>query len=121
MSGGADDDFISGGCSGGCGNTLSVDGGDGIDTFSYSGRIEPVTVTLDDLANDGQGDHDDNIASTIENVDGGSGADTITGTSAANVLDGQGGGDVVTGAGGSDVLRSFGSATSSTAVRTTTD
>ena len=47
----------------------------GIDTVDYGtwARFEPITVTLDDVANDGAPGLGDNVASDVENVRGGGG------------------------------------------------
>jgi Ca2+-binding RTX toxin-like protein len=79
-------------------------GGPGDDTASYAERSARVTVTLDDLPNDGaQGEHDD-VAASTENVVGGSAGDSLTGGSGANVLVGGGGPDAVSALGGDDWL-----------------
>ena len=76
----------------------------GIDTVSYERRSSSVAVTAGDfLANDGdpaaaEGDFVDEV----ENVTGGSGADTLHGTFEANVLSGGEGGDVIDGQAGND-------------------
>ena len=65
---------------------------------------EPVTVTLDDLADDGpQGGHD-NVHTDVEDVYGAGGNDVLSGSAAANTLDGGGGDDTLTGWSGEDSL-----------------
>lgn len=61
-------------------------GGDGIDTAGYAHRASAVTVTLDDVAGDGQAGEHDNVRSDVENVVGGAGGDAITGSATRNVL-----------------------------------
>lgn len=80
-------------------------GGDGLDTVSYD-LGEAVSVTIDDVANDGRPSEGDNVRTTVENVVGGSGPDTITGSDGPNVLDGGrfGQRDVLDGRGGADTL-----------------
>jgi Ca2+-binding RTX toxin-like protein len=110
LNGGADDDVISGGCAGFCGiqGPLTVTGGAGTDRFTYAQRAEPVTVTLDGVANDGSGTHSDNIGGDVEDVVGGDASDTLTGSTAPNVLDGSGGdGNAINGGGGADTLIAF--------------
>jgi Ca2+-binding RTX toxin-like protein len=113
LSGGSGDDQISSGCAGGCSGfgSLTVLGGAGRDRFSYAQRSGPVTVTLDDVANDGSGEQQDNIHADVEALVGGDAADSLTGSSADNDLEGGGGGggDVLDGAGGDDRLSVFGS------------
>jgi len=76
------------------GSTYSVlDGGPGSDTFhsvggtvDYSGRTNPVTVTVGDyLANDGEAGENDLIPSTVGRVTGGHGNDHLSGGEVASV------------------------------------
>jgi Ca2+-binding RTX toxin-like protein len=78
----------------------------GVDTVTYSGRQEPVTVTIDGLADDGGASDGaaDDVAVDVENVIGGSGDDSLTGSGAANRLTGRPGADVLRGLQGADVL-----------------
>jgi Ca2+-binding RTX toxin-like protein len=94
-----------------------LDGGPGADTMSgfgqsdvvdYSGRTQPVNVTLDGVANDGEAGEGDNVQPNVENVLGGSGNDTLVGSANANMLVGGAGNDTITGQGGSDTLRGGG-------------
>ena len=64
--GGAYDDRLDGGV-----GTDSLVGGDGIDTPSYTGRTENLTIVLDGIFNDGAAGENDKIDATTENVDGG--------------------------------------------------
>jgi Ca2+-binding RTX toxin-like protein len=112
LNGGAGDDTISSGCAGFCSGfgPMTVVGGAGVDTFSYAQHAEVVTVTLDDVANDGGGAGHDNVGADIENVIGGDAGDSLTGNSNNNRLDDGGGdGDTLTGGGGDDTLLSIGS------------
>src|SRR5690348_7200699 len=78
-------------------------GGDGIDTVSYEQVLGDVTVTLDDVADDGlRGD--DNVHMDVENVTGGCADDTLIGDGGDNVLNGGPGDDVVDGGLGADTL-----------------
>ncbi len=84
-----------------------VDGEGGIDLVNYGLRTGPLTVTLNAVANDGLAGEGDTILTTVENVDGGSGADRILGNTTlliANTLRGGGGADVVRGGPGGDSL-----------------
>jgi Ca2+-binding RTX toxin-like protein len=84
--------------------TDDVHGGDGYDRAFYDFRTADQAITLDDLANDGTAGEQDDIHKDIEQVNTGSGADTITGSSANNLLDGGAGPDTLNGAGGTDTL-----------------
>ena len=73
----------------------TVEGDAGVDTVQYSSRTGNLTVTLNGLAERrprGRGRH---VLPTIENVNGGSGADTILAgpTAVVNRLRGGGRGD----------------------------
>jgi Ca2+-binding RTX toxin-like protein len=83
-----------------------VDGEGGVDTAQYGSRTGALTVTLNGAANDGLAGEGDNILPTVENVTGGSGADTFLGNPAsiANRLQGGAGADRLSGGGGGDVL-----------------
>ncbi|WP_342236124.1 calcium-binding protein [Inquilinus sp. OTU3971] len=98
-------DFLSGGngndvLRGGAGADI-LDGGNGIDAVTYT-ETSGVGVVVDLATGFGflgaQGDS----YSSIENVNGGNGDDTIIGTSADNVLNGWFGKDQLTGGGGAD-------------------
>jgi Ca2+-binding RTX toxin-like protein len=82
-------------------------GGGGTDLVDYSGREQPVTVTLaDNAANDGQPGEGDTIRDDVEDVSGGQGDDVLTGDDDANRLNGgSGGNDRLVGLGGADRLR----------------
>ena len=89
-------------------------GGEGVDTVTYEYNPDPITATIDDVANDGIPGEHDNITGDVENIIGGYGADTLTGDDDANVLDGwaegsdtlngQGGDDRLLGGSGADIL-----------------
>jgi Ca2+-binding RTX toxin-like protein len=72
------------------------------DLVEYFGRL-PVTMTLNNQADDGRAGEGDNI-SGFEGLEGGDGADTIVGDAANNLLIGNGGNDTMTGGAGSDQL-----------------
>jgi hypothetical protein len=106
--GGSGPDALSGGAGrdllvGDAGND-DMHGGDGVDEVSYAGAAQAVTVTLDDVANDGRPaiSEADNVHQDIENVRGGDAADTLTGNDGANVLSGGPGFDQLDGKGGFD-------------------
>jgi Ca2+-binding RTX toxin-like protein len=91
-------DVINGG-----GGGDEIDGGDGIDTLSYEGSAEGVTVSLlADTASggDAQGDTLDNIEILIGSAHG----DTLSGDDGDNALNGLGGENTLYGYGGEDGL-----------------
>jgi Ca2+-binding RTX toxin-like protein len=89
------------------------DGG-GLDTFSASDQLNPVTINLNpgswiysgikstSILSDGQAFI--GFGTQIENAIGGSAGDTIVGNAAANSLSGKGGNDVLAGNEGNDTL-----------------
>ena len=70
----------------------------------FCARAGALFISLDNLANDGRAGEGDNVRSDIENVQGGSGNDTIVGSAVANTLNGGSGNDTITGNGGDDSL-----------------
>jgi hypothetical protein len=94
---------------GGLGND-SLDGGNGIDTASYTylSATNNVTVALDETGGSiatvtsGVIVTETDILTSIENLTGGAGNDTLTGNSGANVLNGYLGADTLTGGAGND-------------------
>jgi hypothetical protein len=118
LSGGPGDDEVHGGAGqdrlldgvravprGGAGDD-SFDGGDGFDLVDYAGRLEPVTVRLDDLGAPSGGAGERDRLSGIEAAAGGLASDRIVGDDALNDLYGGGGpgADVIEGRGGDDRL-----------------
>lgn len=99
LSGGAGDDDLDGGP-----GADDLVGGAGTDAALYGGRTTPVTVTLDDVADDGVAGERDNVHRDIEDIYGGAAADTLTGNSGANLLDGAQGDDRLNGGKGRDLL-----------------
>jgi Ca2+-binding RTX toxin-like protein len=81
-----------------------LDGGGGQDRADYSARAAGVTVTLDGLANDGEPGEGDNAKTSVEDIVGGSGGDTLNGGPGPNTLWGLGGADVINGLGADDTL-----------------
>ena len=79
-------------------------GGGGRDRADYSVRRAPVTVTLDDQANDGGRGEGDLVAASTEDVAGGARGDRLTGSDRRNTLLGGGGRDTLVGLGGGDTL-----------------
>jgi Ca2+-binding RTX toxin-like protein len=100
LDGGAGDDSLAAGD----GGDVYV-GGDGEDAVTdYAGRAAAVRVTLDDVADDGGDGEGDNVGSDVEDVTGGSGADTLIGNAADNELAGGSGDDTIAGGDGNDGL-----------------
>jgi Ca2+-binding RTX toxin-like protein len=90
-----------------------LDGGTERDVVLYEGRgaSEPVNVSIDGVANDGgapDGGANDNVRTSVENVRGGAGDDTITGSAGANALTGNAGVDQLIGLAGNDELYASG-------------
>jgi serralysin len=139
LNGGTGGDFLDGGdgndaLNGGAGDDIfesdpgadNIHGGAGYDSIDYErepyagASLPTVSVSLDDVANDGMADQDgsgaasidvaaagpaaDNIHSDVEAVQGTFGNDTLIGDAAANDLEGFDGNDTVDGGGGADVL-----------------
>lgn len=110
LDGGAGNDSMYGGTEndtlkGGTGNDV-FDGNSGVDTADYLDRWEALNISLDGVANDTVGgtSETDSVATTVENVNGGSGGDRIVGSTAANRIDGSAGTDTLIGNGQSDTL-----------------
>jgi Ca2+-binding RTX toxin-like protein len=97
LSGGPGNDTIDG-----RGDNDRIAGGDGWDTADYSLRTNPVKVTLDTVADDGQSGEGDLVLPDVEAVTGGRGDDTLTGSDGPNALAGGEGNDTITGRGGVD-------------------
>jgi len=84
-------------------DTLS--GGPDTDVASYREAAGGVSVTVDGLANDGEGGESDNVAADVEEVEGTMYGDTLNGgPAAAVVLAGEGGNDVLAAGSGTDTL-----------------
>jgi Ca2+-binding RTX toxin-like protein len=108
--GGPGDDLVGGGpgsdvLSAGRGADGSdlLDGGPGSDILDYLRRRAPVTLSLDDLANDGGAGEGDFVSST-ENILGGAGDDLVVGDDGRSTFFGLGGDDNLIGGGGRDFL-----------------
>lgn len=87
-------------------------GGLGMDLVDYSGRTASLTVTMDGAdANDGEVGENDDVNADIENLNGGTDADTITGNALNNIINGGAGVDTISGLAGDDTLDGEGDAT----------
>jgi diguanylate cyclase (GGDEF)-like protein len=100
LDGGDGNDTLGGGFGGD-----TIKGGPGNDTVTYAYFTFPVAVSLDGAANDGIQNDRSNVEADVENVIGGSGADTLTGNGLANVIEGGPGTDVLRSNGGDDTIR----------------
>jgi Ca2+-binding RTX toxin-like protein len=77
-------------------------GGPGQDVVGYGDHVSAVTVTIDNVANDGTGGESDNVRTDVENLRGGDNNDTLIGSGQDNRLEGEGGNDDVRGESGDD-------------------
>ena len=93
------DDDISGGT-----DADSLRGGPGVDTVTYGGHERAVSVSLDDVADDGAAGEGDDAASDFENIVGGRGPDRLVGTDGPNELEGGPSANDLFGGGGDDEL-----------------
>jgi hypothetical protein len=82
----------------------SIGGGLGRDRVVYSTRTTGVSVSLDDVANDGAAGEGDNVRPSVDDVTGGAGDDFLVGDGEANALHGGPGGDDLQGGAGDDTL-----------------
>jgi hypothetical protein len=115
LDGGAGNDYLGDGIgddavTGGPGNDVWLSGpgrdtfagGDGSDSVDYTARTAPVSITLDGVANDGEGGEGDNTGADAEEAFGGSGSDRIVGNNLGNRLIGGPGDDSITGGAGEE-------------------
>ncbi|MDR7229106.1 Ca2+-binding RTX toxin-like protein [Caulobacter sp. BE264] len=108
LDGGAGDDSLYGGNGddrliGGAGDDV-LDGGPGVDTADYSTAAGAITVALTTTYMQDTGGAGRDTLTGIENVVGGSFADTLGGDANANRLDGGAGDDLLKGQAGGDTL-----------------
>ncbi len=99
LEGGAGNDILSGGL-----GSDELDGGDGSDAVNYAFRTEGVSVSLDDLANDGAPGEEDDAASDNELILGGQNDDVLIGSDSGDSIFGGAGDDTYRGRGGQDLL-----------------
>jgi len=81
-----------------------LNGGDGIDTADYSTAVTALIVDLSKGTATGGSEVGTDSLTYIENIRGGSAADTLTGDSESNVLSGAAGNDALIGGAGNDEL-----------------
>jgi Ca2+-binding RTX toxin-like protein len=110
LNGGAGNDTLSGGdgddaLAGNAGaDTLA--GGGGLDRAFFTGT--PLTITINDVADDGMPGEGDNVRNDVEDVNadpGAGGTASVTGSDAGNLLDIDGGSGTIVGGAGSDTLQ----------------
>ena len=89
---------------GGAGND-TLNGGNNIDTVGYSYASAAWTINLGAASAQGVSGSETDTISNVENVIGGSAADTITGTTGVNTLNGGGGNDRLRGNAGNDLIQ----------------
>lgn len=97
LSGGNDDDVLVGGT-----GADKLQGDNGRDTADYAARTNPLTITLDDVPDDGELGEGDLVLT--ESVIGGAGNDRLTGGPAGEQLFGEGGDDTIRGGEGNDTI-----------------
>lgn len=85
-----------------CGDDIY--GGADTDTVTYHERTAAVTITINSTANDGATDEGDNVRTDVEEVFGGTLADSITGSTNAETLHGGPGNDTINGGSGDDTI-----------------
>lgn len=104
LDGEAGDDTFDMGAAAGC--PAKLIGGAGVNTADFRARQNPLTVSLDNTANDGEGGGAEgcNVGSDVGRVLGGAGDDHLTGGAGNDELHGGPGNDVLHGGGGDDVL-----------------
>lgn len=111
--GGAGDDVLDGGGSGD-----RLEGDTGTDTLTYESRVNPISVFMDGLSNDGEVGEGDDVTDTVDMVIGGAGNDRISsaniggpryfyGLGGNDTLVGSNDGDRLNGGAGNDDLRGF--------------
>lgn len=90
-----------------CGDSqITYNGGNDFDTVSYERAVTAVSVTMDDINNDGLissfGTSGDNVRDDVETVSGSAFADKLTGDEKSNSFFGLGGADTLNPGAGSD-------------------
>ncbi len=80
------------------------DGGDGADIADFSARSAALTITIDDVPNDGEDGEQDNVKASIEHLIGGAGDDHFVGSARNERFDGGPGNDTIDAGGGDDIV-----------------
>lgn len=81
-----------------------IGGGAGVDTVDYEQALDPISVSLDGVADDGRAGEGDNVQANVENIVGGNFGGTLVGNVAANTIAGGGEADRLAGRAGRDSL-----------------
>ena len=81
----------------------TIDGGPGRDSVNWFQHGDPLSLSLDGVANDGEAGQNANLIS-IESLLGGTAGDTIVGSAGAETLSGDAGADIIEGGGGNDTI-----------------
>lgn len=105
LNGGDGDDQLTGGP-----GADQINGGAGIDSANYASSINSVSVNLNLATAQTGGDAEGDVLTSVENVFGSNGDDTITGNTGDNIIRGGPGADILDGAAGNDTLSYEGSA-----------
>lgn len=100
--------------------TDNLNGGAGNDTVTYIDHEKPVSITFDNVVNDGQAGENDVINADVENMVGGLGNDTLTGNAAGNRIEGATGSDTIRPGLGADIVNGGGGGTTSSTSETDT-
>lgn len=80
-------------------------GGPGVDEAWFTNHSGGgMTLSMDDVANDGTSGEGDNLHSDFERIVGSWGGDTITGSAGSDRLDGYSGNDTISGGPGNDLI-----------------
>ncbi|HSY23958.1 MAG TPA: calcium-binding protein [Polyangiaceae bacterium] len=116
VNGSTGDDTLNEGPDANGGSSETFNGGAGTDTVDYSARTAALTVTMDGATASGDAAQSeaDVIGTDVENVYGGTAADTIVGNDNDNDLEGNGGGDTICGGNGNDTLLGYSAVGNST-------
>lgn len=104
LNGGDGDDILNGGP-----GADNLNGGAGNDTASYSGSANSVAVNLNLATAQSGGDAEGDIITSVENIVGSVGDDTLTGNAVDNIIRGGPGADTLNGGTGTDTLSYQGS------------
>jgi Ca2+-binding RTX toxin-like protein len=109
LEGGSGNDVISGGNGndtliGGSGSDWLIGGAGLRDAVDYASATSGITITIDDLFNDGETNENDQVSGTVEFYLGSAFPDNITGNGKPNFIDGRGGNDILIGGGGNDTI-----------------
>ncbi|HKP89502.1 MAG TPA: calcium-binding protein [Thermoleophilaceae bacterium] len=81
-----------------------IEGGADWDHVSYEERVTPITISLNDVADDGWAGEGDNVRTDVEEIRSGYGPDLLRGTNGSNVIRANGGEDTIYGYGDADLI-----------------